>query len=463
MEEMKMKRLLVLILALCMVAMAFAGCNPAAVVEDAIEDAVDAVEDAVDDAEDAVEDAVDDAVEKEKVTIEAFMVGDDWIDQWPDMKAKFEAEYPWIEVIAVGSGPEEGFLAGRIAAEDIPEIVSVDNTTVSYNAVDAGLLQDLSGKDVTGDIPQAYLDAFTRDGKIFGLTQGAAFTCLYINMAALREAGWDAPPANFEEFVQVCKDIREKTDYEPLTVAGDKTTTAWMVYEGIIANEVCPIWGPGVYEEKFKAGEIVFSDFPDATAKFAAIAPYFMPGSASNKEDEVTAAMTDGITAMAIAGNWTAKGMIDGIETATGDVADAVVILLPYNDPGEQVWISISPETAWGLSAEDKGEAINEAREIYFNWLMQPENFRIVQNNRGTVPVLMTLTEDQIVLPDAIKGVVGPMNDAPFVLMGFNLWTETFRDAACTAIRDVMGGNKTADEAVMIMTDTLATSNRTTE
>ena len=94
---------------------------------------------------------------------------------------------------------------------------------------------------------------------------------------------------------------------------------------------------------------------------------------------------------------------------------------------------------------------------------MQPENFRIVQNARGTVPVLTTLTPDQVMLPEAIKGVVGPMNAAPFVLMGFNLWTETFRDAACTAIRDVMGGNKTADEAVKIMTDMLATSNRATE
>ncbi len=457
-----MKRLLLLLLVLGMVIVAFVGCNPAAV-EDAVDDAVDAVGDAVDDAVDAVEDAVDDAAEKEAVTIEAFIVGNGWVDQWPDMKASFEAEYPWITVIEVGTGPEAGFLASRMAANDIPDIVSVDNTQVSFDAVDGGLIQDLSDKDVTASIPQAYQDAFTRDGKVFGLTQGAAFTCLYINMAALKEAGWDAPPANFEEFVQVCKDLEEKTDYEPLTVAGDKTTTAWMVYEGIIANEVGPLWGPGGYEEKFLAGEIVFSDYPDATAKFAAIAPFFVPGSATNTEDDVTAAMTDGVAAMAIAGNWTANGMVSGIATAAGSESDAAVILLPYNDPGEPVWISISPETAWGLSAVDDGPAINEAREIFFNWLMQPENFRIVQNARGTVPVLMTLTEDQIMLPEAIKGVVGPMNDAPFVLMGFNLWTETFRDAACTAIRDVMGGNKTADEAVIIMTDILATSNRATE
>ncbi|NLV48278.1 MAG: carbohydrate ABC transporter substrate-binding protein [Clostridiaceae bacterium] len=397
---------------------------------------------------------------REKVTIEAFMVGDDWVDEWPAFKAKFESEYDWIEVIEVGTGPEAGFLQSRIAANDIPDIVSVDNTEVSYQALDAGLIQDLSDKEVTKNIPQAYLDAFTRDGKIFGLTQGAAFTCLYVNMAALKEAGWDAPPADFEELLAVCQDLKDKTAYAPLTVAGDKTTTAWMVYEGIIANEVSPDWGAGVYEEKFLAGEINFTEHTAATEKFNKIAPFFMPGSATNKEDDVTALMTDGAAAMAIAGNWTAKGLVEGITEAAGSEEDVAVILVPFNDPGEQVWISISPETAWGLSAVDEDDNIEEAREIYFNWIMQPENFKFVQNARGTVPVLTTLTEDQIVLPEPIKAVVPAMNDAPFVLMGFNLWTEVFRDAACTAIRDVISGNMTAENAVKVMSDTLATSNR---
>ena len=401
-----------------------------------------------------------DGTTREKVTIEAFMVGDDWVDEWPKMKAKFEAEYPWIEVIAVGTGPERGFLASRLAANDIPELVSVDNSEVSYQALDAGLLQDLSDKEVTKDIPQAYLDAFTRDGKIFGLTQGAAFSVLYVNMAALKEAGWDAPPANIEEFVAVCQDIEDKTDYEPLTVAGDKTTTAWMVYEAIIANEAAAEWGSGVYEQKFKAGDIDFAAYSEATEKFNRIAPFFVPGSASNKEDDVTAMMNDGVVAMAIAGNWTARPMVDAIAEATGSEGNAATILIPFNDPGEQVWISISPETAWGLSAVDDTDAVEEAREIYFNWLLQPENFRIVQNARGTVPVLKTLTEDQVILPEPIKKVLPAMNDAPFVLMGFNLWTEVFMDVACTAVRDVISGNMTAEEATQIMSDTLAKSNR---
>ena len=74
------------------------------------------------------------------------------------------------------------------------------------------------------------------------------------------------------------------------------------------------------------------------------------------------------------------------------------------------------------------------------------------------MPVLTTMTSDDIVLPEAIAAIVSDMNASKFVKMGFNLWTSEFKDAANTALRDVYGGNKTAEEAVQIMTETLAES-----
>ena len=38
--------------------------------------------------------------------------------------------------------------------------------------------------------------------------------------------------------------------------------------------------------------------------------------------------MTDGVAAMAIAGNWTASGMCDGINTAAGSDDAAAVVLV---------------------------------------------------------------------------------------------------------------------------------------
>ena len=402
------------------------------------------------------------AEEHEPVTIEAWIVQTDFSDAWDEqIKPKFEEEYPWITVDAVGVGEaNQDFITAKIAAEDTPDLWQVDNVQTYYDAVDNGLLVDLNTLEVSKDIPEAYREAFTHNGKLFGLTQGAAFSVLYLNMQILEEAGWTEAPTNWDEFIQCCADVQEKTGIAPLTLAGDKTTTCWMLYELIIANIVGDQLGLGVYEEQFKAGTFDFTAYPEIAEHLAQVAPYMLTGTGSMTEDDVTAAMTDGVAAMCVAGNWTSNNICSGIEECTGDPKYVKAVLAPFNAPGAPVWISVSPETAFGLSAVEDDPGVVEAREIFFNWIFQPENFKMIQNARGTVPVLSTMTEDQIVLPAAIAEIVPAMGAAPFVSMGFNLWTAEFKDAACTALKDVYGGNKAAADAVAEMTELLKQYNR---
>ncbi|MCQ2436845.1 MAG: ABC transporter substrate-binding protein [Clostridia bacterium] len=402
------------------------------------------------------------AEEHEPVTLQVWIVQTDWSDAWDnEMEPKFEAEYPWIDVEAVGVGSANAdFIAAAIAAEDTPAVWQCDNNDTYFNAISAGLLADLSEMEVAQSIPQAYRDAFTHDGVLFGLTQGAAFSVLYINMAILEEAGWTEAPANWDEFIQCCADIAEKTDAAPLTLAGDKTTTCWMLYELIIANTVGDELGLGVFEEQFKAGTFDFAANPEIAAKLEQVVPYIMTGTSTMTEDDVTAAMTDGIAAMCIAGNWTANNICSGIEECTGDASKVKAVLAPFNPADKGVWISVSPETAFGLSAVEVSDAEKEAREIFFNWVFQPENFAIIQNARGTVPVLSTMTDDQIKVPAAIAEIVPAMNAANFVYMGFNCWTSEFKDGACTMLKDVYAGNMAVADAVTGMTELLQTYHR---
>lgn len=405
------------------------------------------------------------AADKKPVTLETWIVQTDWSDAWDnEMKPKFEAEFPWITVEAVGVGVDGvQFITTQIASGELPDVWQVDNNTTNYNAVDEGLLRDLNELEISKNIPQAYRDSFTYNGKLFGLTQGAAFSVLYLNMKILEDAGWTAAPANWTEFIKCCEDIKAKTGVAPLTLAGDKTTTNWMLFELIIANTVGDQLGLGVFEEQFLNGTFDFLANPGIAEKLAQVAPYMLTGTATMTEDDVTAAMTDGTAAMCIAGNWTANNICSGIETAAGDPKYVKALLAPFNDEGKGVWISVSPETAFGLLATEAEPEVLEAREIFFNWVFQPENFKIIQNARGTVPVLTTMTADQIKLPAAISEIVPAMNAANFVKMGFNLWTEPFRDAACTALKDVYGGNKDAAVAVTEMAALLKTSNRSAE
>ncbi|MGI6694967.1 MAG: ABC transporter substrate-binding protein [Christensenellales bacterium] len=402
------------------------------------------------------------AEDKKPVTLETWIVQTDWSEAWDTiMKPRFEAEYPWITLEAVGMGAAHtDYIRTRVASGTVPDVWQVDNAQTYYDAVDEGLLVDLNTMEISKSIPQAYRDSFTYNGKLFGLTQGAAFSVLYLNMKVLEEAGWETAPANWEEFIRCCEDIKTKTGVAPLTLAGDKTTTCWMLFELIIGNVAGDQLGLGVYETQFLDGTFDFTAYPELAARLAQVAPYMLTGTATMTEDDVTAAMTDGAAAMCIAGNWTANNICSGIETAAGDAKYVKALLAPFNDAGKDVWISVSPETAFGLSNQKADPEVIEAREIFFNWVFQPENFAIIQNARGTVPVLETLTEEQIKLPDAISEIVPAMNAAKFVKMGFNLWTSEFMDGACTALKDVYSGNREAADAVNSMAELLKTSNR---
>ena len=456
-----MKKLIALLLALVMVlGMVACAAQEETAEEPAEEPASDATEEPSEEepAEEAPaeeEPAEEEPAEEEheNVSFEVYIAQVDWADAWDEMEARFEEQYPWIDVQHVGLGEAVAtFLPTRMNTNDLPAVIQNNNNDVMKTMVEEGLLVDLSDYEAAQYFPQSYKDAYTYDGKLVGLTQGAAFSCMFYNMDILNQAGWENPPTNWDELIQCCKDIEEKTGVAPLTTAAGKTTTSWMLFELILANCCGEEIGQGNYEEAFKNGTFDFTAYPEVVERLDEIAPYFLEGSATAQEEDVTAYMTDGLAAMALAGNWNGGVICSGIAEATGDESKAVATLPPFNDEGKETWISSSPEDAFCITVDpDRTEAEQEAVDIFFNWIFEPENFQLIQNARGTVPVATNMTEEYVVLPEAMTSVVAAMGEAPFVQMGFNLWTTEFSDAACSKIQGVLSGDNTAQDAVDTM------------
>ena len=65
------------------------------------------------------------------------------------------------------------------------------------------------------------------------------------------------------------------------------------------------------------------------------------------------------------------------------------------------------------------------------------------------------MTEEHIVLPEPIAGVLADMNAAPYVKMGFNLYTAVFRDTIVSALCEFCGGNRSAEDVVNLMWETV--------
>ncbi|MBQ9968283.1 MAG: extracellular solute-binding protein [Oscillospiraceae bacterium] len=396
--------------------------------------------------------------EHEEATIEVWIAQVDWADAWDALEEKFEEEHPWIEVEHVGLGEDNTFLASRIAANDLPDVIQSNNTPNMDAMVAGDMLVDLTDWECAALMADTYKDAYTKDGKLVGMCQGAAFSCMFYNMAILEEAGWTEPPASWDELMQCCADIEAKTDAAPLVTAAGKTTTSWMILELVLANLLNDADAVKAYQEDFKNGTFDWAGVPGLVERMDQIAPYFLEGSAAALEEDAAAYMTDGLAAMCLAGNWNGGMLADAITTATGDASKVVATLPPFGD-GETTWISNSPEDAFCVTVDEtRTEAEQAAVETFFNWLFEGENFKYIQNARGTVPVISSMTDDLIALPECMLPVVPAMNAAPAVLMGFNLWAAEFSDAANGMIKDLLSGNATAQAMVDKMVEMMPLS-----
>lgn len=408
---------------------------------------------------DTTTEATDDASDREEVTIEVNVAQVDWADAWDVMEERFEEQYQWINLEHVGLGEDANFLQTRLSTKDLPAIIQVYGGQLLDELVAQDLLVDLSNYECAAVMPQAYKDAYTYDGKLIAMCQGAAFSTMFFNMALLKEAGWEAPPTNWDELLKCCADVKEKTGVAPLTTAAGKHTTAFMLFEGILANTVCDEIGADTYMNEFMDGTFDFSAYPEVGEKLDAIAPYFLEGSAAAQEEDAITYMADGLAAMCLAGNWNATALVDAIATASGDEANAAVSLPPFGEAGKDTWISVSPEDGFAITKDDsRTEAEQEAVDLFFNWIFEAENFQLIQNARGTAPVITNMTDEYIVLPDAVVPVVAEMGNAPFVKMGFNLYTAEFRDAAQGKIDEVLSGTAKGADVLKVMSDILPKS-----
>ncbi|MDO4808728.1 MAG: extracellular solute-binding protein [Eubacteriales bacterium] len=392
----------------------------------------------------------------EKVTLELYCVKTENQEAWQELERRFEELYPNVDIelitLEFSSGGSE-FITARIAADDLPDVLQVSQGGTTQQLLDAGKIEDLKRFKVADDIPQTYKDLLTySDGTLFGLAQGAAFATMYYNMDILEKAGWTTIPTNWDELMQCCQDVQDKTDAAPIVTSGQHGTLLYFTPELIAAHTTG--LAQNEYEEQFKAGKFDWTAYPDIVKKMDQIQPYFITGAASMVEDDIATMMADGAAAMALAGNWTAASVCDATAEAAGGMDKVKASLPPFNEAGKEVWASVAPEDGFGLTKDAKrSEAEQNALDTFYEWLYQPENFKVIQNSSGSVPVLKTFTDADIKLPEPIVPVVAPMNNAPSILMGFNVWTTEYNDIAKTALLDWISGNKSSQEVVDTLWD----------
>lgn len=386
--------------------------------------------------------------EKEPVTLYIFQSGIDAIDAWTELLNNFEAEYPWVTCELMDD--QENYFATVLTTGDMPDIINPNLNEIGKALVDDGLIADVSGTEVYKHISADLQEVNTYNGVCIGIPQGNAYPVLYYNMKILNEAGWDTVPTNRDELLQCCADVKA-AGYAAFTTPGGQDSNVYRLFENILANTA--LTDSASYVEACQNGTFDYTACTETIEFLDALVPYMMEGTASLTDDEALTNLANGQVAMIVAGNWMSGIVVDAIATHTGDEALVGASLPPFNAAGEPTWISVSPETPIGMSGVDRGEAHNEARLMLFEYIWKPENYKILQNARGCVPVIDNMNPDDVVLDVCISELMDEANSAPTIPMGGGkLFTSEWQNEMRVALRDCYSGNISAAEALSIMT-----------
>lgn len=151
-------------------------------------------------------------------------------------------------------------LKTKLASGECPDIILVQPKYAGSNSVielaKAGYLLDLSDLSCLKKTGDAANEAFTYDGKVYGIAQGVSILGTYYNKNVFEENGLSVP-TTWDEFLNCCE-VLKKAGVQPI-VMGDKD--AYVMQFGlyqIAANEIYP--KDASYDDKLRTGETKFTD-----------------------------------------------------------------------------------------------------------------------------------------------------------------------------------------------------------
>ena len=223
--------------------------------------------------------------------------------------ADYEAAHPGVK-IEMEAFENESYKTKIKAAmmggdtDDLPDIFFSWSGAFLGEFVNAGRVQclDENFKAYADKIPESMLSTTTYDGKHFGVPTTFNIVAMYANMDMLAEVGWDHVPETYEDLTACC-DALVAAGKIPFGCAGKETWCVTEYLEPIIIKTIG-------YQDlnKICAGEASWND-PDIAKSVDTLQDmiakgYFDPNGAALGNDEVKANFLAGKTAFYQNGSW---------------------------------------------------------------------------------------------------------------------------------------------------------------
>lgn len=313
-------------------------------------------------------------------TITALIWAPDWPEQMQQSAAAFSRAHPHIRVdlqFMIGNSVEEN-LKPKVAANQLPDLMSVNPNPYAAALADQGLLADV-GHSAAWDNMLTLLkpDWTTPKKKRFGVAGGVAATLIYYNQSKFQQAGVPRPPTDFDQFLDTCARLKG-AGMTPLVLAGGfPNMLANGPFSAGFANNVAarrPDW-----RQALEQGRLAL-DTPDVAAIFAnlkllATRGYLQDGYMNTGYDDALRMFSCGQIAMAFEGTWSAGALMADRHIEAG------VFGVPWNAPGQTPVPVIGSETGFAVRNGPRQQAA-----LMFVDFLLGAGFPLQQNQRLNVP-----------------------------------------------------------------------------
>ncbi|GGD95564.1 sugar ABC transporter [Aureimonas endophytica] len=286
----------------------------------------------------------------------------------------------WVDSAVAGGEAARAAAINRIIGGNPPASSQFNTGRQFDDLVSQNLLADMSGVADEGGwakvMPQAIVDAASRDGKFFAVPVNIhGQNWMFYNTAVLEKAGVTAAPASWDEFFAALDKLKA-SGVTPLAWGGQ----AWqetLVFDAVLLGQ----GGKDLFMKVYKDhdAEAVKSEaFRKAVESFGKLRDYVDAGAPGRNWNDATAMVITGKAGIQIMGDW-AKGDFINAKMVPGQDAGCAVL------PGDQGYVMggdvfVFPKV--GSSATP-----NAAQALLAKTMLDPATQIEFNNKKGSIPV----------------------------------------------------------------------------
>ncbi|MEV6866622.1 extracellular solute-binding protein [Streptosporangium subroseum] len=311
----------------------------------------------------------------------------------------------------------------------------------------AGLLADLSAQAWTQTIPTGFKPAFQQDGKTFMYSAGSSVIGAIYNKKVFQEAGIDAPPTTWTEFLGVCEKLK-KAGKVPIALGAQTPWVTQLINYALVPSTVYA--KDPTFDDKQSAGQTSFaqSGWRDAMEMYLELQKrgYFNDKPNGTTFEQQTSMVATGKAAMAIQ----VSAVLPAFRDAATSPDDLSMFPLPGSDDAATVWIPAG--VVVGLGASAKGKNAEEAK-AFIDFLGKQENINIWAKAVAAIP----LTQDaSSTIDPAVESFLPFTKDRAVPFMDQRWPNAEVQPTHFAVVQELLAGKSTIDEALKKMDEAYA-------